>query len=173
MLRKILDRALWTILITFDSAVYSLYNLILVNKSIESFYLNKTLSYSFVCCLFPQPGDSTLYPFQMLNFIAVFCTCLLLFENRFGISNATRCTKIWHEVLMFLLSEMAICVSIFTIFDACPCVDKSVKISEFFSHVFLGIVCHPLLIYVVSLRLFANTLNHLLLIYHSILKASN
>lgn len=53
MLRKILDRALWTILITFDSAVYSLYNLILVNKSIESFYLNKTLSYSFVCCLFP------------------------------------------------------------------------------------------------------------------------
>lgn len=53
MLRKILERALWIIFITFDSAAYSLYNLILVNKSIQSFYLNKTLSYSFVCCLFP------------------------------------------------------------------------------------------------------------------------
>lgn len=72
---------------------------------------------------------------------------------------------------MFLLSEMAICVSIFMIFDALS--NNSVKIGDEWLKPLMESFCHPLFIYVVLMRLFANTLNHLLLIHHSILKASS
>lgn len=107
----------------------------------------------------------------MILFTAVFCALLIISEVPSWLPDATRFVKISCEVLIFLLYETATCVSMITFFTWSFQELSETRTSND-SEALVRIVLVLWFLYVFILGPVVNVLNHLLLICHSVRKAS-
>lgn len=116
----------------------------------------------------------------MILFTAVFCALLIISEVPSWLPDATRFVKISCEVLIFLLYETATCVSMITFFtwsfqelsETRTSNDSEATGQSSPQKTLVRIALVLWFLYVFILGPVVNVLNHLLLICHSVRKAS-